>query len=126
MGKWLFLMMTSLVLMACGQHDDIYYRLNPKALQQAVQSCLNKQGRSLNCEKIKSIANEIEELAYQLQTNPQHFGQSILQLQENIAEQELSLEKMPNQSSLKQMIDENKQQLAQRLAIVKWLESPER
>ncbi|KTD23399.1 secreted endonuclease [Legionella lansingensis] len=125
MGKYVFLIFASIALVACGRQDETYYRQNPQALQQAVQNCPNKKPADISCAQLVNIAREVNELAYQLQTSPQGFGKSILELQENIAQQQAALQSNPNQPELKSSIEKNKQNLALRLAIVKWLESPE-
>lgn len=125
MMKYLFLLCTPLILVACATQDENYYRKNPQALQQAVKNCPNKSSSEVSCEQLMKLAENINELAYQLQINPQGFGKKILTLQENLAKQQADLQDNPNQPELRKMIEQNKQQLVERLAVVKWLESPE-
>jgi hypothetical protein len=63
-------------------------------------------------------------LAYQLQSSPQGFGAKILALQESIAQEELGLREKDT-PELKTSIAQKKHTLAEYLAVVKWLESPE-
>ncbi|WED44053.1 hypothetical protein [Legionella cardiaca] len=125
MGKYLLLIFASMTLTACTVQDENYYRRNPKALQQAVKNCPNQKPSRLSCEQLAIVAESVNELAYQLQMSPQAFGKEILQLQETLAKQQVELENNPNQPELKSLIEKTKQNLAERLAIVKWLESPE-
>lgn len=64
------------------------------------------------------------ELQYELQRNPQQFGQTILHLQELIETATIELEKTPSNAQLRTFLKENTLQLQQRLAVVKLLESP--
>lgn len=126
MEKYILLVCMSFSLVACASpKNEAYYRQNPQQLQQAVQNCSNQQSTHVSCERLAKIAQDVNELAYQLQINPQSFGKTILQLQQTLAQQQAELKANPNQAELKTEIEKNKQQLAQRLAIVKWLESPE-
>lgn len=74
---------------------------------------------------MNQLAKQMNELAYQLQYNPQGFGQQILLLQETIAQQEAALKLNQAMPETKSSLAKNKQNLKQRLAVVKWLESPE-
>ena len=123
--KYVFLICTSLLLVACATQDEHYYRTNPKILDQAVKNCPAQQPPKLSCAQLAKIAISVNELAYQLQINPQSFGKQILSLQETLAQQQVDLAKDPDQLELKSAIEKNKKQLAERLAIVRWLESPE-
>ncbi|KTC78401.1 hypothetical protein [Legionella brunensis] len=125
MRKCLFLICLSILSTACSAQDEAYYRQNPQALQQAVKNCPNKKPTQISCEQLAILAESVNELAYQLQINPQAFGKKILALQETLAKQQIELKNNPNQPDLKNLIEENKKNLAERLAIVKWLESPE-
>ncbi|ASQ45650.1 hypothetical protein [Legionella clemsonensis] len=126
MGKvFLLLVCASLFLTACAVHEESYYRRNPQALQQAIKDCPNKKPQQMSCEQLTILAEGINQLAYQLQANPQAFGKKILALQETLAKQQAELKANPSQSSLKISIEKNEKELAERLAIVRWLESPE-
>lgn len=99
----------SLVAAVSMAHTERYYNLHPDALQKAMAACPQKQPRDISCEQLKAIALRVNNLAYQLRLNPQEYGKEILALQEAIAKQENKI---------------NKRDLEERLAIVKWLESP--
>ena len=125
MIKHILLVTVSLWSAACAAHDGRYYSLHPMALQKALETCPQNKPRDVNCEQLKSIASRVNESANQLRINPQEYGQRILALQEKIAKQESALQKEPNQAELQSALAENRRELQDRLAIVKWLESPE-
>lgn len=125
MGKYILLICAFISLTACAAEDEAYYRNNPQLLQEAVKNCPNKKSAKMSCEQLNALAANVNEMAYQLQINPQAFGRKILELQEVIAKQQADLKSNPNQPELVNLITKNKQNLADRLAIVKWLESPE-
>lgn len=104
-------------------HDAEYYRQNPNALQQALKACPEKQPSAIGCEQLKTIAVQLNDLAYQLRQSPQEYGKDILRLQEAIAKDEALLQ-AGTQTEIASLLDENKQELRARLAVVKWLESP--
>ncbi len=125
MMKFILLAVMSIWVVACSAHDEQYYRLHPVTLQQALKQCPEQQPGNLSCQQLKDIAKKMNVLAYQLRMNPQGFGKQILALQETVAKQKKSLQQNPNQPDVKAVLDKNTQQLKERLAIVKWLESPE-
>ena len=114
-----------LMLNACVAQDEQYYRLNPVALQKAIKSCPQKKPAGLSCEKLEDLAVQVNQLAYELQRNPQRFGQKILALQQELAKQHDALHQDSQQPELAERVKNNQQQLAEYLAIVRWLESPE-
>ena len=126
MIKYLFIACVPLLLAACSaQKNEQYYRTHPQALQEAIKSCPAQQPAKINCQQLTDIAMDVNELAYQLQANPQAFGKKILALQETLASQHASLKTNPDQLELKDTIQKNEAQLTECLAIVRWLESPE-
>lgn len=114
-----------LLLVACGTQDEKYYRTHPQVLQEAIKRCSSKPLSPLSCDQLAEIAVGVNELAYQLQINPQAFGKKILSLQEALAKQQVDLNTQTNQPILRANIEKSKQQLAAYLAIIRWLESPE-
>lgn len=125
MIRYIILVMTSLWMTACAAHDDYYYSVHPKILQQVLQACPTKQSRDISCDQLKNIALQVNESAYQLRLDPQTYGKKILLLQQIISKQESALQEKSNQPDLQSSLKENKRHLQERLAIVKWLESPE-
>jgi hypothetical protein len=125
MNKYLVMsLLVSLGLVSCGVKDEQYYRLNPKALEKAIKDCPNQQPQGLSCPQIVQLGNRLGNLAYQLQSSPQGFGTKILSLQQTIAAQEKELKSKEN-PELSKSLQVNKADLADFLAVVKWLESPE-
>lgn len=125
MNKYLILILGLLGLTSCTVKDERYYQRHPQALQQAVKLCPNQHPNGMSCQQLMEIANRLNVLGYQLQYNPQRFGIKILSLQQTLADQHNELKKNNSDSQLKDGIDQNKRELADLLAVVKWLESPE-
>ncbi|KTD34110.1 secreted endonuclease [Legionella moravica] len=125
MNKYLVMLFMIMGLTACSERGENYYRSNPKELQMAIKSCPNKQPEGLTCEQIGQLGSRMNSLAYQLQLNPQAFGNKILALQQTIAKQKLELNDAGTNSELKISLEQNEHDLADYLAVVKWLESPE-
>lgn len=125
MNKYLVVTLIVLGLTSCSAKDEQYYRTHPKVLQQAMKDCPNKQPSGLSCQQIEKVAVQMNTLAYQLQYNPQGFGAAILKLQQTIASQQIELTKSNANNELHLDLNKNKKELAERLAVVKWLESPE-
>ena len=123
--KYLLIACVSMLLLACSTKDEQYFRTNPQALFKSIKMCPAKQPSLVSCEQLTNIAAAMNELAYQLQISPQNFGKKILSLQETLAKQQSDLKANPNQADLKETISKNEQSLAERLAVVRWLESPE-
>ena len=77
MIKWV----TGVVLLSWGAlssaHDAQYYRLNPKALQQALETCPQKQPVQVDCEQLKTMASEVNDLVYQICINAKFIQISI-------------------------------------------------
>ena len=114
-----------LFLTSCMAHDKQYYRNNPQKLQAALKNCPEQQPKNVNCDVLKDIAQEMNRYAYELQLSPQQFGQKILLLQVQLAKMQDDVNQNSNQPDLKDKIAQNQQELETRLAVVKWLESPE-
>ncbi|WP_165481087.1 hypothetical protein [Legionella impletisoli] len=120
-----FLILLSFWVVACSAHDKHYFATHPHALQQALNKCPEDSPNLVSCRELETMANRINEYALDLRSNPQGFGKEILALQEEIAQQESILRQSQNHSDLKQALQMNKSDLEQRLAVVRWLESPE-
>lgn len=125
MRRLLTIVSALLALNACAAKDARYYHLNPIALQQALKDCPQKQPQQVSCVELDKIALDVNQLAYQLKMNPQGFGTKILTLQNELVKQQQELQKNPKETALVASIENNQWQLAQYLAVVKWLESPE-
>jgi len=92
-------------------HDETYYSLNPGVLQKTIERCPDIEPKDITCATLKKLALRVNALADELRLDPQGFGQKILVLEENMAKAVA--------------LDTAQQELRERLAIVKWLESPE-
>lgn len=119
-------LLTAIWVTACSAHDEQYYRIHPDALKQALQKCPQQSPEKISCDELHEASMRLTSLAFQLRTSPQHFGQEILKLQEIIAKQKKALQDSPEQRDLEKSLKKNQQRLKERLAVVKWLESPER
>lgn len=104
--------------------DEHYYSVHPDALRKVIVDCPKKQANNISCEQLNHLATQLNELAYQLRSDPQGYGKRILALQETIAKQETALDNTSEQAELVPLLNENKLRLEQRIAVVKWLESP--
>lgn len=122
--KAMVVIVISFWMMACSAQDEHYYRVNPQALQEAIKNCPEKSPKGVSCDELKDTALRMNKLALQLRMDPQDFGKQILALQEEIAKQESELASK-NASIKANGLKEKKEDLKERIAIVKWLESPE-
>ncbi len=104
--------------------NEQYYLSKPKELQKALKACPNQAPQGLSCQQLEQIGDRMNRLAYQLQSNPQAFGNKILALQQTIAAQQLELKKNRTKE-LQASLAQNQHDLVDFLAVVKWLESPE-
>ena len=107
LNLWVGAIFLSCATKIFATHPASYYWLNHEALEKAVAQCPKFSQKNIGCDELKSIAVRANALAYELREDPQAFGNKILKLQQDAS------------------TPENKIQLAERLAIVKWLESPE-
>lgn len=108
-----------LVLAGCTTKDSTYYRLHPKALEEAIKACPDESPAKVDCGKLALLATEVNQLGYAFQSNPQEFGHQIALMQGQLA----VLQKLKSDDAAKAAL---KERLAQHLAIVRWLASPER
>jgi hypothetical protein len=125
MNKYLVIITFALGLTSCGVKDEQYYRSNPKELQRSIKKCPEIQPNGFTCPQIQALGNRLNQLAYQLQFNPQEFGNKILALQELIAKQKTEIKANNSNTNLKLSLEKNEDNLADYMAVVKWLESPE-
>lgn len=127
MNKYLYLLIVyfmTFALVSCTlSKEKQYYRKHPKELQHALMQCQEKESK--HCTKLRRLGLRLDRLARELQHSPQGFGQNILSLQQTIASQEKELLKNKVNLKLKHSLAQNKEELADELAVVKWLESPE-
>jgi hypothetical protein len=115
MNKCLAVLLVLFGISSCSKNEH-YYQTHPKELQKAISSCPKQHTSGLTCAQLEQLANRMNKLAYQLQLSPQGFGQKIMALQEAIAKEQ--------GSDLPAHLTQNKQDLADHLAVVRWFESP--
>lgn len=125
MIKYIILLMMPLLANSClAAQDEAFYSLHPRELQKAIEQCPEQHPVGISCEQLRACALRVNALVSELQHDVQGFGQKILALQENLAKLQAELNDSSDQSAVTSSINENKTQLAEHLAIVKWLESP--
>ncbi|HDY2643528.1 TPA: hypothetical protein RQP80_001146 [Legionella pneumophila] len=126
MNKCLVIILITLGLVSCQfKKDESYYRSHPSELQNALKLCPGTQPDGLSCQQLEAIGRRMNSLAYQLQYNPQEFGNKILALQQVIANQQREIQSKKDNAELQDSLKRNQEDLAYYLAVVKWLESPE-
>lgn len=125
MNKYLMVILIAIGLTSCGKKNEHYYQLHPKELQNALKACPNQAPQGLTCQQLDQLGKHMNSLAYELQSNPQAFGSRILTLQQTIANQHLELKRNNDNQELKISLVQNQHDLADCMAVVKWLESPE-
>lgn len=125
MNKYLLIILVALGLASCNTKDEHYYQSNLKELQHVLKACPEKAPKGVTCQQLEQIGRRMNSLGYELQANPQAFGNKILGLQQTIANQVKELEKNSNNEELKTSLAQNQRDLADYLSVVKWLESPE-
>lgn len=117
------------MLTACQKHDLSFYRVHPKDLQEAMNECPSQTPSTPSCEDLGRIALDINKLVSELEQNAQQYGGQIIALQTNLAK----FRAQANQGTLSDKkkailgtkIKDIQDDLAMRLAVVGWLESPE-
>ncbi len=125
MIKYIMLLALPFLASSCSAaHDAAYYSLHPPALQEALEQCPGQHPAGVTCEELNSCAIRANQLVSELQQDPQVFGQTILTLQEELEKSKSDLQNSSDKADLQAAIDKHNAQLNERLAIVKWLESP--
>lgn len=125
MNKYIVTLFVILGLTSCAAKDERYYQTHAKELQKAIKACPEQQpSKSMSCQQLEVVAKRMNYLGYQLQSGPQEFGKKIIELQEIIPQQELQLKNKGSDSELQASLEQNRRELAEYLAVVKWLESP--
>ncbi|WP_454783104.1 hypothetical protein [Legionella sp. WA2022007384] len=124
MNKCLIALWLIFGLTSCSAKNEHYYKSHPNELQQAMKACPERQPQGMTCEQMEVLANRMNKLAYQLQLSPQGFGKKIMALQETIVKQQAQLKTENNNENLQANLTQNKRELADHLAVVRWFESP--
>ncbi|MCW8469160.1 hypothetical protein OQJ19_00610 [Fluoribacter gormanii] len=124
MNKCFVALLVILGLTSCSAKNEHYYKSHPNELQQAIKACPERQPQGMSCEQLEALANRMNKLAYQLQLSPQGFGKKIMALQETIVREQAQLKNEKNNANLQANLTQNKRDLADHLAVVRWFESP--
>lgn len=104
---------------------QIWFGEHPEALQKVIADCPHKQPKNISCKKLQEIGLRLNNFIFKFQTDAQNYGQDILNLQNKIVLEEEELTKSPESDALKLAIEKDKMEVGERLAIVRWLASPE-
>lgn len=105
------------LIAGCQQvRDDAYYLTHPEALFSELTLCKTDSSIRKTCEHLGSLAMVIQKIAVTLQEDPFLFGQEIIKLEMSCANSEIK----------QQEKTECNDNLKTKLAVIKWLESPER
>ncbi len=96
----------------------------PEDLQSAWKRCQSTAKDEVKCTALHAQLERLNHFAYQLRVNPLRFGQRVLTLQTWIAEQEDSMDNNTLSREQRMLLSERRQQLRDRLDVIKWLESP--
>lgn len=99
-----------IVLLGCQPRDITYYQTHPEDLFDTLQHCTAETKPS--CDELEPLAAQFRTLATELKRDPQAFGQQVLALQSHCA--------------IQSKADPCHETLTMQLALIKWLESPER
>ncbi len=103
-------------LAGCVAYDAAYYRTHPQAVFAALQACeADAVDKPQDCLALEKMATAFRGWMNEIQSNSQAFGQKIIKMQQYCSLASLSAEKQ----------EKCRQALEMRLAVVKWLESPE-
>ncbi|QMT59987.1 MULTISPECIES: hypothetical protein [unclassified Legionella] len=124
MNKCLIALWVIFGLTSCSAKNEHYYKSHPNELQQAIKACPERQPQGMTCKELEVLANRMNKLAYQLQLSPQGFGKKIMALQETIIKEQAQLKAENNNANLQANLNQNKRDLADHLAVVRWFESP--
>jgi hypothetical protein len=118
------------LLLFCGfslAYDIDYYKHNPNKIEAALKEC--KEGsfeREVSCQDLINVASHMNNLAIELQLDPEAYGLKLLKLEEELAKHVEDNHGLDLKSDAILAINKYKQDIDDRLIIVKWLESPSR
>ena len=124
MRSVLLMVFISLSLIGCKIKDNAYYEKHPVELEAFLKECVLSP--SDDCERLKMLAIKMNELAFELQRDPQSVGRKILLLQDQLNQSNGGIEGTAyGRAASTEDYNEKKHELNQYLAVVQWLESPE-
>lgn len=96
------------------QHDLAYYRTHPQAVFEALQAC-DVSTHEKHCQQLQALGRSFRQWANDVKLNAQAYGQTIIALQQECVKPSLT-------AAAKETC---RQEVEMRLAVVRWLESPE-
>lgn len=119
----LFYLPIVFLLSACSPEQELE-TINPTVIAKEIKHCVDHKLGNAYCDELKVVSKRVQFLSYSLSMDPQGYGQTILKLQEKIAEEQAAL-KSDNKTNVSQSdVTHDKQRLRERLAMLKWLASP--
>lgn len=120
MRSLIFIFVSIGLLVGCSERSSSYYWQHPQVLHDALIKCQQNRNTAI-CDKISQIGYSMNILGQELQANPEEYGKTLLNLQMQLAEKSAQ-DTHTNDQSLQSL----QQEIQQRLAVIKWLESPEK
>lgn len=120
MTKYLFFGLLFINLTSCSAHDEQYYRDNPQQLQQIIKNCPTQQPSGVSCDQLRSVAIDLNQMAYEMRLDPLDYGKKIMALQTKLS---ILQQEKDNPADI-QSIKTTQQELQQRLTVIRWLTSP--
>lgn len=124
MNRSLIISLLFLTVAACSNTDENYLLSNPGHLQKMLKNCPQSVPGAMSCESLEKTADKLNRLGFELRLDPQKFGQTILSLQESIAKEEKQCSVNGSSPESATSLQQHRQQLKERLAVVRWLLSP--
>ena len=98
----------------------------PKDLKASWKKCQSVAWDEQTCAPLRAHLETLNHFDYQLKINPLRYGRRVLALQELIAHHENMLHLSNATQANRLVLEEHRQQLRDRLLVIKWLESPQR
>lgn len=123
LNKFLYILLFFGSISLAAQVD--YNKLDLKQLKQDLESCPKLEpGSGISCLELREVAQRINDLVVEMQLDRQGFGRLILDEQVQLAKQLELREQHGGTPDLDTKIENLQQNINERLAIIKWLESP--
>ncbi len=95
LNKILFSLLIPFFLSSCGEQKTYFYLMtHPQELQKTIKHCEESGSFDNPCEIARKAANDFSEKSRVHDEDPEKFGQQILMLQQELAQKNLSNEKV--------------------------------
>ena len=123
-----YLLVLSIILLAgCYSAPEREYLKDPKKFKTALAACPGTQPSGVSCKTLTLMHRAIVNYGTVLQSNPQAFGQRILQLQSEIEESKDKLAKASSAEkiTIEERLQQQKELLAVYMMTVRIYEQPE-